>query len=144
MPVISKIFERLMQKQINYFIEKHLSPYLCGYRKGFISQYALLVMIGRWKMSPHKGGSAAGNLMDLSKAFDTMNHQLLIAKLHSYGFTKNALQVILDYLTDRFINSSFSTWAKLFSGVPQGSVLGPMFFNISFPSVCQYKCMQLC
>ena len=119
-----------MQKQINDLIEKHLSPYLCGYRKGFNSQYVVLVMIERWKMSLDEEGFAAGILMDLSKAFDTINHQLLIAKSHAYGFTKNALQVILDYLTDRWhrtkINSSFSTLAKLFSGVPQGSVLGPI------------------
>ena len=100
LPVISKIFERLMQKQINDFIEKHL--HLCGYGKGFNSQYALLVMIEIWKMSLDKGGFAAGILMDLSKAFGTINHQLLIAKLHAYGFTKNALQLILDYLTDRW------------------------------------------
>ena len=91
-----------MQKQINDFIEKHLSPYQCGYRKGFNSQYALLVMIERWKMSLDKGGFAAGILMDLCKAFDTINHQLLIAKLHDYGFTKNALQLILDNLTGRW------------------------------------------
>ena len=134
LPVISKNFERLMQKQINDFVGKHLSPYLCGYRKGFNSQYALLVMIERWKMSLDKRGFAAGVLMDLSKAFDTINHQLLIAKLYAYGFTKNSLQLILDYLTDRWhrtkINSSFSTWAELLIGVPQGSVLGPIFFNI--------------
>ena len=134
LPVISKIFERVMQKQINQFVEKFLSPFLCGYRKGFNSQYALLVMVEKWKMSLDKHGFAAGVLMDLSKAFDTINHQLLIAKLHAYGFTKSALDLILDYLTDRWqrtkINTSLSTWAELLSGVPQGSVLGPLFFNI--------------
>ena len=91
-------------------------------------------MIERSKMSLDKRGFATGVLMDLSKAFDSINPQLLIAKLHAYGFTKNALQLILDYLTDRWhrtkINSSFSTWAEIFSGVSQRSVLGPIFFNI--------------
>ena len=59
-------------------------------------------MIESWKMSLDKGGFAAGILMDLSKVFDMINHQLLTAKLHAYGFTKNAPQLILDYLTDRW------------------------------------------
>ena len=51
LPVVSKIFERIIQKQINEFMEKHLSPYLYGYRKGYNCQYALLVMIEKWKLS---------------------------------------------------------------------------------------------
>ena len=83
---------------MNKFIENHLSPYLCGYRKGYNSQYALLSMIEKWKKSLDNHGIASGILMDLSKAFDTINHELLIAKLHAYGFNKNALELILNYL----------------------------------------------
>ena len=75
LPVVSKIFERIMQRQINSFVVKHLSPFLCGYRKGYSSQYALLAMIERWKLSIDNNGFAGGVLMDLSKAFDTINHQ---------------------------------------------------------------------
>ena len=80
------------------------------------------------------GGIAAGVLMDLSKTFDTINHQLLIAKLAAYGFSLSALEIISDCFNDRWqrtkINSSFSSWSLILCGMPQGSVLGPKFFNI--------------
>ena len=112
----------------------HLSPYLYGYRKGYNSQYALLAMIERWKMSLDSNGFAGCVLMDLSKAFDIIIHQLLTAKLYAYGFSKDACELIYNYLSKRWhrtkVNVSFSTRAELLSGVPQGSVLGPPIFNI--------------
>ena len=134
LPVVSKIFERVMEKQMKLYIEKYLSPYLCGYRKGYNAQYALIAMIEKWKKSLDNKGLAGGILMDLSKAFDTINHELLVAKLSAYGFDESALTIILNYLSDRWqrtkINTSFSTWSELLRGVPQGSVLGPLLFNI--------------
>ena len=133
-PIVSKILEKIMDKQINDYIEKYLSPYLCGYRKGYSCQYALLSMIEKWKMYRDKGGHAGGILMDLSKAFDTIKHELLIAKLHAYGFSYDALEIIQDYLKDRWqrtkINTSFSTWAEILCGTFRGTLLGPKFFNI--------------
>ena len=65
--------------------------------------------------------------MDLSKAFDTLNHELSIAKLHAYGFTKKSLKLIKSSLTDCWqrtkISTNFSVWSKLLTGVLQGSVL---------------------
>ena len=83
-----------MQKQINEHIKKKLSPYLCGYRKGFSTQYALLSLIERLKKILDEKGFGGAVLMDSSKAFDPLNHELLIAKLSVYGFNDESLKLI--------------------------------------------------
>ena len=69
LPTVSKIFEWIMQTQISDYIGNFLSTFLCGYRKGFCTQYALLTLIGRWKFCLDKQGFADALLMDLSIAF---------------------------------------------------------------------------
>ena len=126
LPVVSKIFENIMFNQISFYTDKFWSPFLCGYRKGYNAQHALLSLLDKWHVSLGNKRFGSVILMDLSKAFDTLNHDLLIAKLHAYGFGKNALKLIKSYLSTRRqrtkINSSFSTWSELTKGVPQGSV----------------------
>ena len=134
LPCVSKVFERIIQKQFSSSIDEFLSPYLCGYRKGFNTQYALLSLTEKWKETLHGKGYTGAVLMDLSKAFDTINHKLLIAKLYAYGFSKDALKLIFSYMSDCWqrckINKSFSSCSALLQGVPQGPVLGSILFNI--------------
>ena len=75
---------------------------ICGHRKGYIAQYAITTMIEEWKNSLDNNGIAGAFLMDLSKAFITINRELLLAKLGAYGFEESALTIILNYLSDRW------------------------------------------
>ena len=123
-----------MHDQISQYINSFLTSYICGYRKGFTTQQALLSLIEKWKIVLDSKGYGGAVLMNLSKAFDTMNHDLLIAKLHAYGFSKESLKLIKSYLSNRWqrikVNLSFSSWSELILGVPEGPVLGPLLFSI--------------
>ena len=93
LPIVSKVFERLTQCQINDYIIDYLSPYVfkCipyGFKRYFNTQQALLSLIENWKRTLDNKGFGGAVLIDLSKAFDTLNHELLIAKLHAHGFQK--------------------------------------------------------
>ena len=91
-------------------------------------------MLEKWGNIFDKGGFVCAMFMDLPKAFGTMNHYLLIAKLGASGFQKDALSYMKEYLTKRqqqvFVNSKFSTWGRIISRVPQGSIFGSLLFNI--------------
>ena len=83
-----------MQRQINDYITNHLSPYFCGYRKGYKFQQALISLIEKLKKFSDDKSFAGAVLMDLAKAFGTLNHELLIAKLHAYGFNRDSLKLV--------------------------------------------------
>ena len=82
---------------------------MCGYRKGFSTQHALLSFIQKWEKVLDNKGYDKAILMDLSKAFHTINHDLLIAKLHVYGFSKESLKLIKSYLTNRWQRTKLNT-----------------------------------
>ena len=120
LPSMSKIFERLIRKQISAYMEDKLSMFLCGYRKGMGAQNCLLFLVNKWKSSLDESKKCGILFTDLSKAFDCLSHDLLIAKLDSYGFDNSSLKLIYNYLSNRFqrvrVNSDFSAWSKFLQG----------------------------
>ena len=114
LPLLSKPFERILYEQIDSHTKDILSKYQGGFRKKFSSQHSLLVMFEKWKKVLDNGGSCGALLVDLSKAFDCIVHDLLLAKLSAYGFDYNSLKLVNSFLSGRKlttkIDSSYSIY----------------------------------
>ena len=132
--VFSKIFERFLLNQLLPFIDKMVSSLLSAYRSRYNTQHVLLRLIEQWRACLDYNKVVGGILMDLSKAFDCLPHDLLIAKLEAHGLGRSSLLLLLSYLKDRKQSVKIKGIRSLFqlikSGVPQGSILGLILFNI--------------
>ena len=92
LPKLGKIYDLFMQNQMYPYLNQIFSKYLCGFRKGYNAQHCLIAMIEKCRKFFDIDVHAGAFLTDLSKAFHCIDHELLIAKLHAYGFDKNALK----------------------------------------------------
>ena len=121
LPVVSKILERAVQIQLLQHLDKssQLSPVQCGLRKNHSTQDAVTYFTDFIRKDIDEGCVTAAVFVDFRKAFDSVNHQLLLNKLPGYGINNHELRWFKNYLTSR--------WK---SGVPQGSILGPILFLI--------------
>ena len=117
------MFERLIYNQLSEYTESFLNHILYGFRKAHSTQPAILKLLQSWQKELGNGGFVSAVLMDLSKAYDCIPHELLITKLKCYGIDNGSLRLLLDYLTNRkqrtVISSFFSSWCDINTGVPQ-------------------------
>ena len=134
LPIFSKAYERVMHNQLSGYLNNIFNPFLAAFCKGFGCQSTLLRLLEDWRKALDNHKSAAAVLMDLSKAFDSLPHGLLIEKLRANGLAPEAIDLLSSYLSDRVqqvrLGSHTSTSEKILKGVPQGSTLGPLLFNV--------------
>ena len=100
LPVVSKIFEKLMNNQLSKYFEKTISDFQCGFWKGFSTQHSLLLMIEKWKHAVDNSKVFGALLTDLSKAFECVWHDLLTEKLNAYDFLPSDLKLVHNYFNN--------------------------------------------
>ena len=136
LPTISKIFERILYNQLyDYFNSNNLlAEEQYGFRTNHSTEYAAVKLVDNVSKEMELGNTPTALYIDLSKAFDTLSFDILLYKLNYYGIKDNAFKLLKNYLTNRrqyvVYNSQNSETLDISTGVPQGSILGPLFFSI--------------
>jgi hypothetical protein len=134
------IFDKILEKLMYSRLYKHLATnnvlydYQFGFRKGHSTALAILKVVDNIYQNLDKGNVCSGAYLDLQKAFDTVNHEILLGKLYNYGIRGVVQQWFKSYLTNRqqftCIDDTRSTYSNITCDDPQGSVLGPLLFLI--------------
>ena len=128
---LDKIFEKCLARQLSDYFSSILSPFLSAYKRGYSCEAVLLRLIEVWRNALDNKCVVGAVSMDLSKAFDMIPHDLLLAKLAAYGVAPVSLPLLHSYLRDRSqrVRIEDITYDVFSKGVPQGLVLGPLFLK---------------
>ena len=143
LPIIGKLFEKIIHSRFTSFIKKYniLFKRQYGFQNGKSTEQAHIDIQNSILNAIEKKESPCCLFLDFAKAFDTVNHSILIQKLNHYGIRGNALQLIESYLADREqcvqVNNATSDFEYIKHGVPQGSILGPLLFLLYINDIAQ-------
>ena len=127
-------------------MEDKISNYVNGFRKSHGTQHSLVIMLERWTRAIDKGEYIFVMYMDLSKAFDTINYDLLLSKIRAYGFLTSALNLLYSYLKNMkqkvIINNKKSLSEVVISGVPQSFIDGSLLINLFINDLILFMCTR--
>ena len=151
LPVLARAFEKAASAQLYDYCDRHhiIPPQQFGFRKNSNCEMALISAMDFWLKAVDEGKYAGALLLDLSKAFDCVPHQMLLQELGMAGVGSRAMEWFASYLTGRHqrvcVKEATTQWMPVSRGVPQGSGLSPLLFNIfvrNLPASVESECAQ--